>query len=844
MAARAGAGGTDLVSNWAQATVQRWSSSSTLPGTANLVAGSVQRWRIIATLPAESPGPTALWAGTTNDAFNFTNWTMRSITKSVSNLFSAYRGQIRVTIASTENNGHAASHVSVGIWDGVANKTGTKATPVEVTFSGGHGYSISANSSVTSDWISIAALSTDSFVVITDSTGAAGCVASGVSEGLGADFSAGTSWNSAADPDNSLFDATIFQGFSKLETIVALASTTWLSVNNPSTLPGSAALVASASQIWVTNPATLPASSDLSLNATHTPTASAALAGSAAIAYTFVQQFTAGQLVESGTGSSITLAKRAWSEIEFGLAVVPDDLFTGDTLAFRVYVDGSPITYDVTPSFAAQISRLATAVFAGSSSLAANATHTPQGAATLAGAASLVANFTHTPLGASTFPGVANLALDATHTPSLTATLAGSAAIAYTFVQQFTAGELVEDGTASAVTLAKRAWTEIEFGLAVVAADVANGDTLAFRVYVDGSPITYDVTPTFNALVPYFATVVLAGQSSLVAGTVQRWSSSATLPASSDISASAVQKWTISAVMAGSSSLTVSVFDEEVDAATLSAVSSLAASTVQIMAVLATLPSTSSLVANFTHTPQAAATFEGTSNLVAAASQRWTVAATLPAQSDLSASAMKLIFASATMAGSSSLQASFAAAGTIDASAELDGASALTATAQIVSLIRATLSSTSSMFASAQIHKFATVVFAGSSSLSVTTVEEELSTELLSGQSNLAASMVQVMRVLSTLPGSSALSATAATVQPMRATLAGTSTLSVQARVIYTGHRIKSLNVADASNSPNASQSGSKAGVSTRGSTLSVTATVVRSPNTTIKSNTPGTEVS
>src|SRR5438552_4119351 len=78
-------------------------------------------------------------------------------------------GQIRVTFPSS-NLGLNCAHCSAGK---AATAPNTAVTPVELTFSGGHGFSLGANSQIVSDWATLAFTGTDQLVVVMDITGGA-----------------------------------------------------------------------------------------------------------------------------------------------------------------------------------------------------------------------------------------------------------------------------------------------------------------------------------------------------------------------------------------------------------------------------------------------------------------------------------------------------------------------------------------------------------------------------------------------------------------------------------------------------------------------------------------------
>jgi hypothetical protein len=95
-------------------------------------------------------------------------------TTSTSPLLSASLGQVRVRfVASAAAGNFTADHASIGI--DLGDSTGsTTATPVELLFSGAHGFNISQGTTITSDWANLNFLITDKLMIIFDLNAASG----------------------------------------------------------------------------------------------------------------------------------------------------------------------------------------------------------------------------------------------------------------------------------------------------------------------------------------------------------------------------------------------------------------------------------------------------------------------------------------------------------------------------------------------------------------------------------------------------------------------------------------------------------------------------------------------
>jgi hypothetical protein len=76
-------------------------------------------------------------------------------------------GQVRVTFQASSAAVFSCGHCSVGV---AATSPNTVATPVELTFTGSSGFSISNSGTIVSDWVNLSALITDHLTVVVDCT--------------------------------------------------------------------------------------------------------------------------------------------------------------------------------------------------------------------------------------------------------------------------------------------------------------------------------------------------------------------------------------------------------------------------------------------------------------------------------------------------------------------------------------------------------------------------------------------------------------------------------------------------------------------------------------------------
>jgi len=113
------------------------------------------------------------------------------------------------------------THMSIGKWNGTANRADTTATPIEVTFNnGGHGLSAAAGSaSAWSDWINVSSLSLaagDRLVVIIDNGSVGGYYSSNSNSNCYACFATFPGWATAGGSTDSV--GTYCLGIAEIQT--------------------------------------------------------------------------------------------------------------------------------------------------------------------------------------------------------------------------------------------------------------------------------------------------------------------------------------------------------------------------------------------------------------------------------------------------------------------------------------------------------------------------------------------------------------------------------------------------------------------------------------------------
>lgn len=126
------------------------------------------------------------------------------------------QGQVRVTFAAPVANNLTILNAAIGI--SAQDATGsTTATPVELLFSGGHGFNITGGNSITSDWVNLSGFtSSDKLIVIVDVDGGGAGEVSYVLANIEYEKAATASYNVQTVAGYSSIGATI--GFNLIET--------------------------------------------------------------------------------------------------------------------------------------------------------------------------------------------------------------------------------------------------------------------------------------------------------------------------------------------------------------------------------------------------------------------------------------------------------------------------------------------------------------------------------------------------------------------------------------------------------------------------------------------------
>lgn len=123
--------------------------------------------------PAAAGGPTTLFGPHAYSGTNFSpgnnGWTRRSPFGLLSG--SGPLLQIRVTVHGGFSTGTVIDHMAMGIANGTWNDT--TAIPIEITFSGGHGVTLTAGQTVASDWMGFPSFTSSNILVAIEDFNAA-----------------------------------------------------------------------------------------------------------------------------------------------------------------------------------------------------------------------------------------------------------------------------------------------------------------------------------------------------------------------------------------------------------------------------------------------------------------------------------------------------------------------------------------------------------------------------------------------------------------------------------------------------------------------------------------------
>lgn len=100
-----------------------------------------------------------------NSGWGSTGYSLREITD-VANAFGG--NDVRVTFVAPSTGTMPTNNCGIGVWNGTTFQT--VSVPVELLFSGAHGFSISNGATIVSDWVTLPTTTSNRLVVIADLT--------------------------------------------------------------------------------------------------------------------------------------------------------------------------------------------------------------------------------------------------------------------------------------------------------------------------------------------------------------------------------------------------------------------------------------------------------------------------------------------------------------------------------------------------------------------------------------------------------------------------------------------------------------------------------------------------
>lgn len=150
--------------------------------------------------PAGGGGPTTLFSA--SPALNANDVNTGTSFRICCPITGSSSTQIRATFQASTTTGLTTGHCSIGKRDPaeVPNYPNTLATPLQLLFSGGSGFSIGSSASITSDWLTLSGFSLttgDQAVVIFDATTPGGQRFNNANTGVTTFYQSGSSWNVA-----------------------------------------------------------------------------------------------------------------------------------------------------------------------------------------------------------------------------------------------------------------------------------------------------------------------------------------------------------------------------------------------------------------------------------------------------------------------------------------------------------------------------------------------------------------------------------------------------------------------------------------------------------------------
>ena len=149
--------------------------------------------------------------------------------RSICAVTGASQGQVRVTFQAGTGTNMVTDHCSIGVSVGGGNPQNTTATPVELTFSGGHGFNIAANATIVSDWVNLSFNSSATLVVVMEAVASSNIGRAALINGLW--FGTPPSYNVATT--SGFTSANVIAGVIVIETQAGASASSILSLAVP-----------------------------------------------------------------------------------------------------------------------------------------------------------------------------------------------------------------------------------------------------------------------------------------------------------------------------------------------------------------------------------------------------------------------------------------------------------------------------------------------------------------------------------------------------------------------------------------------------------------------------------
>lgn len=339
----------------------------------------------------------------------------------------------------------------------------------------------------------------------------------------------------------------------------------------------------------------------------------------------------------------------------------------------------------------------------------------------------------------------------------------------------FTPGEVSTTGLVTNLGWSKANFTEVLYALTLKAANLADADTLRFRVLRNGVAVdTLAVTPTITAskvtgAPAYTASPALSGTGTLGATLLPKVTAAPALSGSGTLSAAVTPRPTEAPALSGDGTLSASgvVTESYATTAALSGSGSLAAATTPKPTAAASLSGTGTLTTTTTPSPAVAPALTGAGTLSAVVTPRPTGLAALTGAGSLTTASLAALAGTATLSGSGTLTANGSAAQSSTAAPTLSGSGTLSAT---------TTPKTT-----------ATPALSGAGTLTAVVAPSIAGAAALSGSGGLTAGTTPGVVSVVALTGAGALSVVSAPALPITPALSGTGTLAASGSASQAG---------------------------------------------------------